>query len=468
MFLRKIPRLRESLALRMTCWYTLIFSFSVTFFFLVFYFFVALILQRGMQQDTLNDIQDYSKIFKSRGIEELEVELEWDSKSDGVENIFYRLLTPSGKTIFKTDMSSWKEVDENTELLKKVIAGDTYAGEILQFSGHEYKTYVAYGTIGPGIILQFGETLEEMGRFLALLRHIFIPLFFVTTLFALLAGWFMGRKAISGIETITATARQIAEGDFDQRVRVNSGGDEVDRLGSAFNHMVERVNILIKELKEINDYIAHDLRSPLARIRGAAELSLTIKHSLSEYQAMAANTMTECDRLLSIINTMLDITEAEAGAIAQHFEELDLVALIKNAYELFQPVAEDKNLHIIKKLPENCVFLGDARKLQRMVANLLDNALKYTSDGGRIEISLEEKKNTVVIVVSDNGVGIPEEVLPHIFKRFRRGDQSRTQNGSGLGLSLVQAIVTFHRGQIQVDSRENAGSRFTVILPHKL
>lgn len=132
-------------------------------------------------------------------------------------------------------------------------------------------------------------------------------------------------------------------------MRVNSGGDEVDRLGSAFNHMVERVNILIKELKEINDYIAHDLRSPLARIRGAAELSLTIKHSLSEYQAMAANTMTECDRLLSIINTMLDITEAEAGAIAQHFEELDLVALIKNAYELFQPVAEDKNLHIIKK-----------------------------------------------------------------------------------------------------------------------
>jgi signal transduction histidine kinase len=181
---------------------------------------------------------------------------------------------------------------------------------------------------------------------------------------------------------------------------------------------------------------------------------------------MAASAIEECDRLLSIINTMLMISRTEAGVERPSLETIELAGLVREACELFGTTAEDRGLTLRCDLPEKCVLAGDARMIQRLLSNLLDNAIKYTPAGGRVEVCLTQSAGSgVTLAIRDNGVGIPEEELPRIFERFYRGDQSRSASGTGLGLSLARAIARAHGGDITVESRLHEGSVFTVTLP---
>ncbi|MDA8171314.1 MAG: HAMP domain-containing sensor histidine kinase, partial [Nitrospiraceae bacterium] len=200
--------------------------------------------------------------------------------------------------------------------------------------------------------------------------------------------------------------------------------------------------------------------------RGVAEMTLTGGGTTNEYEAMAASIIEECDRLLGIINTMLDISEAEAGVSKLTMEDIDITQLIKDACELFDPVAEDKGVGITMEVADCLRVIGDKQKLQRMLANLLDNAIKYTTAGGSVTLSVSRGNAHVVISVNDTGVGISDRDLSRIFERFYRGDQSRFQAGSGLGLSLSRAIVLAHGGDITVTSLPGKGSTFTITLPH--
>ena len=215
----------------------------------------------------------------------------------------------------------------------------------------------------------------------------------------------------------------------------------------------------------MSDNIAHDLRSPLATIRGVAEMALTTSTTEEEHKAMAGSMLEECDRLLGMINAMLDIAEAESGAGEIKLEEVDLVGVVQRACDLFEAIAEDNRVTIAAELPESCVVYGETRKLQRMVANLLDNALKFTPPEGHVTVSLKANNGQVAIAVSDTGIGISEDDLPHVFKRFYRCDNSRAQHGTGLGLSLVKAIAGSLGGSVNVESYPGKGSTFTVILP---
>ena len=176
----------------------------------------------------------------------------------------------------------------------------------------------------------------------------FKKIFFATmTLLILVAaavGWFMARRAVSGVEAVTRTARKISEGSFQERVPVKATDDEIDQLATTFNQMLDRIQVLLTEIKEMNDNIAHDLRSPIARIRGFAEVTLTTGKSPADFEAMAASTIEECDRLLDMINTMLTISKTEAGVEKVSRDEVDITALVRNACELFEPLAEEKNV----------------------------------------------------------------------------------------------------------------------------
>ena len=297
-------------------------------------------------------------------------------------------------------------------------------------------------------------------------RHYFgMPLVIIIVLSAGV-GWFMAKRALAGVEEVTQAAVDITNGAFDRRVPVKGRQDEIDRLAEAFNAMVNRVQALIGQMKEITENIAHDLRSPITRMRGIAEMAITDRASDQQQVVMAGTIVEECDRLLGMINTTLDISEAESGLLRLDKKDIDLVVLLRDVCDLFRPLAEDQNIEIVIETPGSAPVVGDPKKLQRVFSNLVDNALKYTDTRGLVTISLSKKDNNTIVTVKDTGNGITEEDLPHIFDRFFRGEKSRSTPGSGLGLSLARAFVLAHRGTITATSTPGLGSEFTIMLPN--
>jgi signal transduction histidine kinase len=216
----------------------------------------------------------------------------------------------------------------------------------------------------------------------------------------------------------------------------------------------------------MSDNIAHDLKSPITRIRGLAEVTLTTAGQQDDYEAMAASTIEECDRLLEMINTMLVISRTEAGVLKIAWQSVDMAGLVQDAGRLFETTARDNDLHLTITAEGPITIHGDARMLQRMIANLLDNAIRYTLPGGHITVAVQDHSpEGVVVTFQDDGIGIPPEDIPRIFERFYRCDPSRSQSGTGLGLSLAQAVAQAHGGKITVCSAPNEGSTFQVILP---
>jgi len=276
----------------------------------------------------------------------------------------------------------------------------------------------------------------------------------------------MARRALAGVEAVTKTARLISRDALEQRVPVKARGDEIDQLATTFNSMLDRMERLITGMKEMSDNIAHDLKSPITRIRGIAEITLSTGKSLPEYESMAASIVEESDRLLGMINTMLVISKMEAGVGDMDSGDMDLVVIAGEACQLFDPIAEDRGIVLSCTLPPALAFTGDTGKIQRMISNLIDNAVKYTPQGGRVTLSLtEEGTGAISLAIEDTGMGIAEADLPHIFERFYRCDESRSEEGTGLGLSLARAIARAHGGDIGAESTPGSGSIFTVTLP---
>lgn len=326
------------------------------------------------------------------------------------------------------------------------------AGTLLAF-----YMLVLHGThgISPHAL---SEVREAFGHYFG------VPVAVIIALSAIV-GWFMAKRALSGVDAVTRTAVDIANGALDRRVPVKGNRDEIDRLAVSFNHMVDRVQAVIKQMKEITENIAHDLRSPITRMRGIAELTLRDDNTADERAALAGTVIEECDRLLSMINTMLDISEAEAGLSMLQRQEIDLVKLLRDVCDLYEPLAKDRNITLTVDVPDTLILVGDRPKLQRVFANLLDNALKYTHKEGHVRISAATDGVFAEIAVEDSGEGIGEEDLAHIFDRFYRGEKSRPATGNGLGLSLARAFVLVHGGTITASSQIASGSRFTVRLP---
>ena len=305
------------------------------------------------------------------------------------------------------------------------------------------------------------KNYEYLMIFRNLIFWLLIPLF----LFAAAIGWLLARHAMKGVEEVTRTANQIAKGSIEKRVEVKRRSREIDQLANTFNAMLDRIQELIKSIREMNDNIAHDLRSPLTRIRGIAEMTLIREESIEEYREMAVNTIEECDKLIGIINTMLYITETEAGVHSIETRPIDVVPLILSACELFGPIAQEKNVQLITALPKEIVIPSNKTSLQRLVTNLLENAIKYNRQGGTVTMSAVKEENRIQIRFEDTGIGIPESDLPKIFERFYRCDANRSEPGTGLGLSLARAISHSLGGDIQVASIVNQGSTFSVTLP---
>jgi heavy metal sensor kinase len=463
MFFERITKFRRSLAFRLTLLYSAIFASSSLLGFFIFYQVMISKIDARTDRTLEAQMKEVSSLLVSKGIGTLKDEIVGEAESVGINKVFFRLLTAQGEEIASSDLSQWKEIGISRIALKH-LPKERPVFETLKPPASKYKVRVLYGNVGPGIVLQIGQSLRDDEHFFEDIREIFRTLIAIVFPLVALGGWFMARQSLSGVEKVTQTAIAISDGAMERRVPLTGRGDEIDRLSGIFNHMLDRIQSLLTGMKEVTDNVAHDIKSPVTRIRGLAEVTLSAEGSLDEYQSMAVSTIEECDRLLKMINTMLEISETEAGVATLNLSEVDISALIEKACDLFQSLAEEKGLGIDVNVPHQCFLRCDKGKLQQVVTNLLDNAIKYTPSG-KITVSAEQGEREIIISVHDTGIGIPSNKIPHVFDRFFRVDKSRSVPGAGLGLSLARAIVEKHGGEIKVSSSPGMGSTFTVVLP---
>jgi heavy metal sensor kinase len=468
MFLKKIDGIRHTLAFRLTLWYAGIFMLTSCVAFLFFYLLITSVIRDRTDQDLLGEARTLASILNTQGIEAVKRQVIFEAQAAGEKKIFFRLLSFSGEEFSSSNMSYWRDIQIGKSGITQLLEEKQPVFETTRLPDRKHKIRILYSIIGRGIILQLGQSMENYTRFIEAFRKIFVATMASLFIFAVIVGWFMARRALAGVETVTQTARQISEGSLKERVPVKKHQDEIDQLAITFNQMLDRIQKLVRGIKEMSDNIAHDLKSPITRIRGISEVTLTTGASVEEYENMAASTIEECDRLLEMINTMLVISRTEAGVNKLDAKEMDIAAVVSDAYELFEAPAEDKDLKFTCDVPGPLRVSGDQRLIQRMIANLLDNAIKYTSEGGTIKVTVQRQNDhSVVITVKDTGIGISDQDLPRIFERFYRCDPSRSKAGIGLGLSFARAVARAHGGDISVTSRPEKGTTFAVTLPIK-
>lgn len=460
----KVRNLFRSLASRLSLAYTLIFTlFTIGTFSVLFLRIESSILENA--DGALSDqAREFAERYAESGLDAVALEMAQEAHASGAANVFFRLLDSKGDELAASDMDNWNGVTTHP-VLREPPQNSKPAFVTLELPNQEHSVRILHVKLGPGIIAQLGKSLYEQQERIEGYRLLFLSVAPLVVLLAAVIGWVMVRRALEGVERVRQTAAEIAGGSFDARVPLRGNNDELDRLASGFNEMIERIAKLLSEMREMMDNIAHELRSPITRIRGTAELSLTNPSTETNYEEVLGLVVEECDGLLEMINTMLDISESEVRAAEPVLEQIDLGQMIEVACELFQPVFQEKSLIVHRDCNANCGVRGDTNKLQRAIANILDNAIKYTPEGGQIWICMQKEPEEACLTIRDSGPGIPEEDLPRVFERFYRGYKTRSTPGSGLGLSLAKVVVAMHGGTLEICSPAEGGTSIELVLP---
>lgn len=419
--------------------------------FIGLYLAIERVIDSDLDDDMHEDIQEFRVVFSQGGDEAVIKEMIRETLGGDNKSVFLRYLDNNNQLLHSTNLQHWGEMQAEQSLVGR-LAGISEATELttVDIDAQEAGARIIIGRIGPDRVLQIGESLESRNDIMELLIGAFAFVFLSALPIAGFLGWIATRRAALGIKAVSDAARKIQGGNLSSRVAVGRQSDEIEYLAGSFNSMADRINSLINDMREMTDNIAHDLRSPIGRIRAIAETALTGEQSKENYQNSAEQCMGECDRLIKLINTSLDVAETEAGVAKLTIERVDLASLADEACALFHPVAEEKNIEFVMDFDRNKVISGDRNNLLRMLLNLIDNALKYTPTNGRIRVSVNSDSATQYLEVADSGIGIPDQDRNRVFDRFYRCDQSRTDEGCGLGLSFAQAVARLHGGEIRL------------------
>jgi len=334
-----------------------------------------------------------------------------------------------------------------------------------------------------GYHLLVGRDIHELEAMQALIRRTLVWGLAIMAILALVGGGLMSRSMSRRIGSINATIDEIMAGDLSRRMPAGASGDDFDQLIENLNRMLERIENLMEGVRQVSDNIAHDLRTPLARLRNRLEVLKELQpgaaggggaaggssatgggSATNERQQVVVEALEEADIMLSAFNALLRIARIESGARRAEFADIDLTAVARDVVELYEPLVEEKQQAIEVNLEGGVAIRGDRDLLFQALANLLDNAIKYTPEGGRIWVHLGNAPHEAQITIADGGPGIPADSRAKVFQRFYRLDDSRGSAGSGLGLSLVQAVVQLHGGNIVLEDN-GPGLRVEISLP---
>lgn len=335
-----------------------------------------------------------------------------------------------------------------------------------------HRAMVRVELLPGGFRMLVGRDLEEQDRFREVIRRALGWSLALVIVLGCLGGWFITRRVLKRVDAMTETTRTIMTGNLAGRLSIAGTGDELDRLAQNLNDMLDRIGELMTGLKEVSDNIAHDLKTPLTRLRNRVEEALRTAKGEPDYRAALEATIEESDNLIRIFNALLMIARLEAGQTSESFKAVDVAEVARGVVELYEPLAEDAGGSIVLDVPDHLIVSGSRELIGQALSNLLDNAFKYGASPRETEavsapaITLTARlaDGTVEIVVADRGAGIPEQDRARSLERFSRLEGARTRPGFGLGLSLVAAVARLHGGTLTLGDNQ-PGLRAILRLP---
>ena len=459
-----LPERFNSLALRLGVSYSLIFGLvSVVGIFLL-NIMISSYVMRGVDLRLIEEKRTIAHYAAFHDRHFVKGKFYDEAEARGTSRIFYNLFSTQGEQIASSDSSAWKDSVWDSNWLVLAESEEMVLTDLV-LDDDRIRARVLSAFVGEKLILQITTSLKDEMAFLVKVRMASAILVLAMVMVGVGVGSVMAKKALAGLGTVNLAVKRLADGDLTERVTLTGTPNELARLGRTYNRMADRIEILVREMQEVNDNIAHDLRSPVTRIRGLAEMAAAKGDFAESDMEIMGSIVEECDRQIHMINTMLEISETEAGLGEMTLGYMGVKELISKTKDLFFPLAEENDIRLETDSLENFTIQGDLRKIQRAFANLVENAIKYTLPGGRIFLSTTLKNDTIRILVTDTGIGISPEALPKVFDRFYRGDISRSMPGNGLGLSLAMAIAHAHDGTIEIESALNQGTTCSLCLP---
>ncbi|MGE4537332.1 MAG: sensor histidine kinase [Desulfovibrio sp.] len=457
----KSRALFRSTTVRLTVRYSLIFISSALILFLLAYSLLSDAVRQGDRVAMAQKLREYASIGLKKGLTGLVDFVRTERENYDYDEYYLRIVDADGKQLLNLSPSDLPPLPEKLE-------NDDPSAGIQWFFLPQKKDAalleVASRALPGGGVVYMGKDASDRERLLRQFRVIFAGIMAPVALIGLAAGFVLARRVLKPIQNLIDTVRAIDTGRMDARVPAVGADDELNELALLFNAMLDKIKALLAGMREALDNVAHDLRTPATRTLAAVEVAAT-KTDPDALREALLDCAEETRRMVSMLDILMDISEAETGAMRLHLGPMDMATLIGETAELYQYVAEEKGVAVVVDTTGRLPVMADVDRMRQVLANLLDNAVKYTPSGGRVELSGRLHDGAVSVCVADTGEGISAEDIPRIFERLYRADKSRSRRGLGLGLSLVRAVLFAHGGVIDVQSTPGQGSRFTFSLP---
>lgn len=461
----------RSIRFRLTIWYAGLLAGVLLLFGLSTYFGLSQYLNWSLRQSLRSQGRQIGENFlldvhvsgEAYVIEEIN-----EHYAPELNHRFVRLTRADGSVLYASGRPKEEGFDPSLLAVLNPSLRREYAREE-HLPGGELLIYAQPFTARDGsrFLIEIGAPYDEVenvlhGLLLALALGLPLTVFVAAT-----GGWLLVRRAFRPVDEITRSAERITSRNLNERLPVAKTGDELERLSVALNRMIARLEESFQYIRRFTADASHELRTPLTVLRGELEAMAQKPHLDGEVRDTVGSSLEETERLSRIVESLLAISRLDAGEAQVERTYFDLAELAATTTEQMRLLAEDKDIKLDVEVNGVVLFEGDPARIKQVIVNLVDNAIKYTPEGGEVRVSVQAENNHAVLQVEDDGAGIPAAALPHIFERFYRVDKARSRQmgGAGLGLAIVKSIVTAHGGQVTVESDEGRGSRFRVTLP---